>query len=312
MANNQPDTPTPTPTPDPTPGKGPPVWHHIEPNFLQVGPDAMQTAKTASWIGQPTETIVRHLRALMVMSFQAATGSNEPRQLGVLHGDFYPDAEHNAAGAAVTRTILLLAPPGPAVVSKSLVTFGGSKAIAMEPQTGALPAVAVVIIVVAVAAAAAYIADRTAEVVDSTNFRNNRTQQLLTSQARAIEVMSKHAEREKAAGKPLPFDAEERQLLGLLEDTQREIAAERKQPLPSPFDGARTFTNELSNLGKSAKGVLESLLPLALVGGALYLFSRSGSENDPSPRAPRQEEPRSKPEVITLTQNKDGVYVHDQ
>jgi len=300
MANNQPETPTPD-----TPGKGPPVWHHIEPEFLQVGPDAMQTAKTASWSALSPEIMVRHLRALMVMSLQAATGSNEPRPLGVLHEGIYPDDDHNAAGSAVARTILLLAPPGPAMVSKSLVTFGGSKGISMEPQTSALPAVAVVIIVVAVSAAAAYIADRTAEVVDSTNFRNNRTQQLLSAQARSIEVLTKHAEREKAAGRPLPFDAEERQLLGMLEKTQQDIAAERRQPLPSPFEGARRFANDL---GSSAKGVLEALLPLALVGGALYLLSRN-SESTPALTS-KPEAHRS--EVITLTQNKDGVYVHDQ
>jgi hypothetical protein len=298
--------------PAPVPITAPLVWHHIEPEFLQVGPAAMQTAKTASWSSQPTETNARHLRALVVMSLQAATLRSEPQdKLGQLRAELYADDEHNSAGATLARTIQLVAPSGPAMVTTSLTTFGGSKATPMPLGTGAMPAVAVVAIVVAVSAAAALIADRTAEVVDSTNFRNNRTQQLLATQARTVEVIAKHAEREKAAGRSLPFDAEERQLIGLLDETQRQIANERRQPLPSPFDGAREWTDSLSNLAREAGGVLKNLLPVALVGGALYLLLRAGRDPPPTLPEPKREESQ-RPGVINLTRNEDGVYVYDQ
>ena len=140
-----------------------------------------------------------------------------------------------------------------------------------------------VFIVVAVAAVggAGYLIGRDSkETLDRQDFRENKTRQLLSTQATALEVLAKHAERERIAGKALPYTDEERALLRSLEDAQRAIVTERREPLPSPFEGAKS----VAEIFKEAAGLVESLLPIALIGGALYLISRYGPP--PEPRRP--------------------------
>lgn len=308
---NGPGGPT---TPNGGSSKGHPIWSHMETDPMRTGPAVLQTARLGTWEGLDPVTRTRYLRAFVVMSLQAATIHNEPQVLGTLSAASYTDDEHNAAGAAVARTLLLLAPRKPILISRSMLTSDGEPAIlSQDPGTG-LGWLAIVAIGAACAAAGAALgwfgSSTTAEKNDAADFRDHKTKQLVATQAAAIDVLAKHAERERLAGKPLPFTEEEKRLLGTLEDTQRAIVAERRQPLPSPYEGAKSF----ADLAKGVTGTLEALLPLALVGGAFYLLSRFGGDST-SPADAREGPPASRHDTdntITLTRNKEGVYEYEE
>ena len=305
---------TPPPKDPPLPSaSGPFTWTHSEPEPAITGPAALQTAKLGAWDGLDPIQRARHLRMLVIMSLQAATLRTEPQKLGTLSAASFADDEHNAAGAAVARTLMLIAPRGPAAVAQHILTTGGQTPVLLAAGETAAPWVAIAIVAaVAVVGAAAYLIGRySGETADRSDFREAKTKQLLSTQATAIEVIAKHAEREKIAGKPLPFSDEEKALLRSLEEAQRVIANERHEPLPSPYEGAKT----LSELVKTATGFLESLLPLALVGGALYLLNRFGgdsSQRGPPALPATSTAPPAHPEALTLTRNKDGVYEYEE
>jgi hypothetical protein len=293
-------------------------WHHIEPDPANIGPQALYVAKVGAWDSLPdSATKARFLRAFVIMSLQAATLRPEPtpQPLGYFSPSLYADDEHNAAGSAVARTLVLLAPPGTGITSSVQTTAGGPPLIAGAPGAGLAP-LAIVAIVAICAAAATIIGVKAADVVDSTNFRNNKTQQLVSTQAKALEVLQKHAEREKLAGKPLDFTDDERDLLGLLENTQRQIVEEKHQPLPPPWEGSKT----LEALGNAGRGLLSglgsslgALLPFIAIGGALYLLWESDSVRSMlmrrrAPVLPQRAAAVETNEPITLVE-KDGVYV---
>src|SRR5262249_27030131 len=150
----------------------------------------------------------------------------------------FADEERNAIGAAIARTPILLLPDSTVGITaiKSFVTVEGQPPVGQAPSgETSFPPLAVVAIVALCAAAAAYIAHEISAVVASNNFNNNKTQRMLEAQAGALDVVSKHAEQEKSAGKALPYSDEERKLLEHLETVQRDVAAEKQVPLPSPF-----------------------------------------------------------------------------
>ncbi|MEZ4301584.1 MAG: hypothetical protein R3B70_42010 [Polyangiaceae bacterium] len=302
------ETPSPN-DPQLPPTQGPFTWTHYESDPEIIGPAALRTAKLDAWDKLDPVLRARHLRAFTVMSLQAATLRSEPQQLGVLSARSYIDDEHNAAGAAVARTLMLIAPRGPMLIAQNVTTAGGQPPVfGSSSDTGVAPVLVALAIVAAVAVVGAVgyvIGSHTSETADRQDFREAKTKQLLSTQATAIEVLAKHAEREKIAGKPLPFTDEEKAILRSLEETQRAITTERREPMPAPFDGAKLF----ADLGAAATGFMESLLPIVLVGGALYLVHRFGGAFES--RASPVSAPAS-PETITLTRNKDGVYEHEE
>ena len=109
---------------------------------------------------------------------------------------------------------------------------------------------------------AAYLGSLAAEAVHAVNFNDEVTKRLLSTQARAIEVLSTHVERERIAGRQLPLDEAELSILRSLEDTQRALATAQSRPLPSPFDGATQFvrTASLSMMPLAAMGLVALIL----------------------------------------------------
>lgn len=302
------ETPHEEPPPQPG-GTGPFTWTHHEPEPVITGQAALETARLGRWDSLDPTARSRQLRMLAIMSLQVATLRAEPQKLGDLRAASYSDDEHNAAGAAVARTLLLIAPRRPALLAHHISTTAGDPAVVVSPKETGAPWVAIAVVAaIAVAGAAAYLVGRsTGETTDRSDFREAKTRQLLSTQATVIEVLAKHAEREKLAGKPLPFTEEEKALLRSLESTQRVISEERREPLPTPFDGAKSVQETF----KAAASFLDSLLPIALVGGALYLLSRWRNDHPERapPALPADSGAASKQtEVITLTRNKDGVY----
>ncbi len=103
-----------------------------------------------------------------------------------------------------------------------------------QPDVGALPAVAVVAIVAVGVIGVGYCAHQAAQVIDRQLARREKSRLMLQQHEAALEVVEKHQEREKTAGKPLPLDAASRRVLDALRKAQEAIAQDREQPY-EPF-----------------------------------------------------------------------------
>lgn len=263
-----------------------PYWKHFTTGTTQTVAAALNSARSGTFANLTTEDRAAQMRALLAVSLQAATISDTQGPLGLLSPAIYNgDDERNAAGAAIARTAMLLVPPGPSGISGDILSWDGAPAIPgsiipnIPTDTAVvLPALAIVAIVCAASAAAAYIATIITETQHGIAFEQEKTKRMMNAQADGIGMMGKHIEREKQAGKVLPFEPEERSILHNLERTQREIAKEKHVPLPTPFDGARDFGKALadttSKIGQSTADTISMIAPIAIVGGLVWLANK--------------------------------------
>lgn len=235
-------------------------WFHIESQMAAASHAALDVAKREAWLDVDAKSRARLFRAFVVLSLQIAPLSADPVPLGELGPHLYDTQERNAAGSAIARTLVLLAPDRIRTTS-DIVTHESDRAQG-SLETGALPTVIVVMLVTACALAAAYVGSLAAEAVNAVNFNDEVTKRMLSTQARAIEVLSMHLERERIAGRRFPLDDAELSLLRSLEDTQRTLATLQSRPLPTPFDGATQFarTASLSITPLAAMGLIALFL----------------------------------------------------
>lgn len=229
-------------------------WIHVESQLAAAAHAALDVAKREAWLELDAKNRARLFRALLVVSLQIAPLMIHPVPLGQLGPHLYNSQERNAAGSAIARTIVLLAPDRIRTAS-DVVTHESDRAQG-SLETGALQTVVIVLLVTACALAAAYVGSLAAEAVNAVNFNDEVTKRMLSTQARAIEILSMHVERERIAGRQFPLDDAELSVLRSLEDTQRALATAQSRPLPSPFDGATQFVRTASL----------SLMPLAAMG----------------------------------------------
>jgi len=260
-----------------------PYWRHFTTGTLQTVNAALSSARSGVFGSLPAEQRAAQMRALLALSLQAATISDTQGPLGLLKPSLYNgDDERNAAGAAIARTAMVLTPPMSVMVNNDVLTWDGAPAllipIPQAPDVSALPALAIVAIACAASAAAAYIATIITETQHGIAFEQEKTKRLLNAHAAGVDTIAKHIEREKQAGKLIPFEPEERTVLHGLEETQREIVKERNVPLPTPFDGARDFGKALadstSKIGQSTADAISAIAPIAIVGGLVWLASK--------------------------------------
>jgi hypothetical protein len=261
-----------------------PYWRHFTTDPIGTAAAALQTAKTHSWTQLDSEERVKQFRALLIMSLQAATLSDASGPLGVLSGGNYGgDKERNAAGAALARTAIIIAPVGDIVLDKNVNTYDGAPPVDLPDDpgpidVGALPALAVIALVTVAAAAACYVATVVTQSDHAIAFEAEKTKRILQAQASSIEVIAKHVEREKLTGHTLPFEPEERTVLQGLETTQREVIKDKHQSLPTPFDGAREFGQAIADttkkLGDSTAQAISWALPAGLLVGGYLLFKK--------------------------------------
>ena len=259
-------------------------WKHFTTGTAQTVTAALNSARNGTFTGLTTENRAAQMRALLALSLQAATITDTPGPLGLLSPNIYGgDDERNAAGAAIARTAMLLVHANAKPIYSDVLSWDGAQAIKGSlpgfPDTAlALPALAIVAIACAASAAAAYIATIITETQHGIAFEQEKTKRMMNAQADGIGMMSKHIEREKQAGKLLPFEPEERSILHGLEQTQREIAKEKHVPLPTPFDGARDFGKALadttSKIGQSTADTISMIAPIAIVGGLVWLANK--------------------------------------
>ena len=129
----------------------------------------------------------------------------------------------------------------------------------------------IVVAIVACASAICYVAQAAAEVIDRKLTNDALTARLVGTQARALGMVNDHTERQRAAGRPIPWDPVDLKVLDSLLDTQQQIAGRTGQPLPNPFEGA---VEGARDAGKKLAGIgLDFGIVAAVVGGA-YLLTR--------------------------------------
>lgn len=259
-------------------------WKHYTTETLETTTAALESARNGTFATLSTEKRAAQIRALLALSLQTATITATPGPLGLLSPSLYGgDNERNAAGAAIARTSILLAPSNADVaITSSFKTWNGSPAFMESPTlpdtSAVLPAIAVVAIACAAAAAAGYIATIITQTQHGIAFEQEKTKRMLNAEATGIDMMGKHVEREKLAGKLLPFDDEERRAFRNIEGIQREIAKEKNVPLPSPFDGASDFAKALADttkkIGQSTADTISMVAPIAIIGGLVWLGSK--------------------------------------
>jgi len=258
-------------------------WKHFTTGTAQTVTAALNSARNGTFTSLTTENRAAQMRALLALSLQAATITDTPGPLGLLSPAIYNgDDERNAAGAAIARTAILIAPSNAVTaIHANILTWDGSPAFIGEPpkpDVSALPALAIVAIACAASAAAAYIATIITATQHGIAFEQEKTKRVLRLHADGVDMFGKHIEREKQAGKMLPFEPEERTILHGLEETQREIAKEKHVPLPTPFDGARDFGKALadstSKIGQSTADAISMIAPIAIIGGVVWLGTR--------------------------------------
>jgi hypothetical protein len=260
-----PPLPSPNPSPAPRP-RGIFRWLHTERDINAVSAAALDTAKRQAWAVIDKRTRIRQFRALTVLSLRVAALSPNPIPMGQLGPHLYSNADRNAAGSAIARTLVLLTPshlqPASDIVSEEAQPARG------VIETGFSPVITVLLIT-ACAIAAAYLGTNIAREVRAINFDDELTKRLLAAQARAIEIVSMHIERERLAGHELPFDETERSWLLGLEDLQRQLATLMQRPMPVPFQGATEFVRAAT-----------SFIPMALLGiAAIWLLQRNERRN---------------------------------
>ena len=260
-----PAEPSPIPQPSPTPRpRGIFRWLHREREISRLSAASLETAKSGAWGNLDKKVLVRQFRAFLVLSLRIAALSSKPVPIGQLGPHLYSNADRNAAGSTLARTVMLLAPahlrPASDVVTEESNPATGSI------ETGAITVITVLLIT-ACAVAAAFLGSAIAQTVRSIHFDDELTKRLLATQARAIEMMTMHLERERIAGRELPFDESERQWLLGLEELQRHIATAMQRPLPTPFQGATEFVRAATDF-----------LPIALLGIAAFMLLKNQTE----------------------------------
>lgn len=258
-------------------------WKHFTTGTTETVNAALTSARAGIFGLISPEDRAAQMRALLALSLQAATITDTPGPLGLLAPTTYGgDDERNAAGAAIARTAMLLVPANATTINSDILSWDGAPALQIPvpqlPDVSALPALAIVAIACAASAAAAYIATIITETQHGIAFEQEKTKRLLNVHAAGVDTIAKHVEREKQAGKLLPFEPEEKSILHSLEETQRDVAKEKHVPLPTPFDGARDFGKALgeatSKIGQSTADTISSIAPIAVVGGLLWLANR--------------------------------------
>ncbi|HZX00742.1 MAG TPA: hypothetical protein VFF45_00715 [Bacilli bacterium] len=243
-------------------------------------PAALQVAKSHAWANLDRATRIRYVRLLVVLSLQAGQMRSAPPrpdgpegriEYGIFHPRMYRDVESLEIASTVLRTLQMVVPPGRYSV-QSVTTEDGAEPILQGRPTEVDVGTPLVLWIIGAAActiASVLIAKVAGDVVDRQLTRSEDTKKLMSSQAAAVEVVLKHAEREEKAGTQIPYEEAELILLESLLNVQRRIAEKRETPMPTPFAGAaRSMDNALGRVGTG----LGVALPLAVVGGLFFLL----------------------------------------
>jgi hypothetical protein len=228
----------------------------------------MACAQSGAWAGAGADG-PRYLRSLLLGGLDAAEGVcsayKTPAVLGMLTPADFSDPQRLEIATTILRTPMLLTPRRFKV--RSLVTNEGADPSfgpgSVDAYTGLAP-LAIVGIVLIGAAAVAWVAGQVMPVIDRQLSRSNDAQRLVSMATAAQAVLDGHRQAELAAGKPLPYTAQEDNVLAALLGIQTTIAAKQERPLPDPWGG----------LGSGLGSSVGTVLGLGALAGAAYLITR--------------------------------------
>lgn len=241
-----------------------PVWVHQAAGnplvSLGMAIDAAQSraADPKSWASGSLEDRSRDFRALMIASaYLAQAFSMFPVEGGTLgtqsavkinipdDASAYTNAERASIGAALGRTLKLLDQRatilGASGASQTrLLTIGGSvptpipdSMLPKPTEAGAFPVLEVVAIVVG-AATICFLAERTAQIVDRALARSADSAAMVATQGQLADVLQKHRQAEKDAGKELPLSTAEADVLKRLQTLQDDYSKRNATNGPFP------------------------------------------------------------------------------
>jgi hypothetical protein len=273
-----------------------PTWMHRETDpsagvelalSLAGGPAAVKKMDTTTRIHA-----LRCLSALTIYACQAIQGPESipppgtllgaeemPKMvaLGNLEGSLYPSPEARYVASTLGRSMILIPDRGARQVYACVTKDGDPAQLdsqAFEDRDAGFPplllAGVVIAGVVACCVAAVYIAETVCNAinVDRKMEREADTARMISAQAAVLKIVSEHMERERLAGKSLPWDPVELRVIDSLNGIQHDIVTRERSSWPTPFPGA---TDALGRAGASVAG---SLTTVALVLGAAFVLSR--------------------------------------
>jgi hypothetical protein len=199
---------------------------------------------------------------------------------GELDRTAFPTPGHRFAASTLARTWMLFPDRARHITVFSCTTQDGEPAVLQQPSltdtdTGFPPLLLAGIVVVGIAAATiatVYIAQMALDVIDRKLTRDADTQRMVAAQQQAVKMADDHAQRERSAGKVIPWTDKEIQVFEGLLAAQKSIAEKRQEPFArySPFDGA------INAFERVAVKTVETVLPYVLLaGGAYFVLSRS-------------------------------------
>ncbi len=298
------------------------IWNHSTADPEGSTLEALDVATGKQWDGLASQDSIRALRTLTLLTLLEARLSNDQMLrdddgspiLGAYDAEKYPTPWHLFAASTMLRTLPLLVPDHPSGLigaqSATIITKDGDPpAVLRNPfETAAIPIAVYVVGTCVASLAAVAIAWIGGEVVDRQLERDETTRRMQQSSGNVLELMNQHMEREKDAGKPLLFTDAEKDALEALLSVQKEVANQKRIPLPVPFEGAvesvgsaiksvgegvgKATESVGEGVGKVGAGVGEAsswLLPALVVGGIAAVWYSANSSNSRNSRA---EEPR--------------------
>jgi hypothetical protein len=270
-----------------------PMWMHRETDPAAGAALALSLAEGPPAVARmDTPTRIHALRCLTAMTVYACQeiqgpdavpapgpvgeGPTRMLTLGNLSAARYPSREACYAASTLARSMILIPDPGVRPVY-SCVTVDGEPAQfgarPTEPQEAANPLLIAGVVIAGVAlccVAAVYIAGTVANAinVDRKMEADTDSARIISAQAGVMSLLHEHAEEQRLAGKPLPWDPVVMGHIKALDDLSHDIATRQRAPWPIPFPGA------VDALGHAGGSIAGSLTTVALVLGTAFVLSR--------------------------------------
>jgi hypothetical protein len=248
-------------------------WDHTDPRGLSAAiPAAIARAVSKDW-GTPLSTTdaTADYRALFAASvYMMDELSKRPAELGpgsvtmsdrtFDETDFTSEARAQAARILIATFALQVRRLGVVTLPtyEAVATVGGLAPVpiprpGVETAGWVIPAVAIVV----GSAVVVFLIQKSAEVVDRQNARDEDTKRLLEYHGRVLDVLERHRTDEKEKGREVPFSDAEVATVNALQNVQTEYAkASGLPPLSSPIPSGTSIGLGLGLGGLAIVGVL--------------------------------------------------------
>jgi hypothetical protein len=160
-----------------------------------------------------------------------------------------------------------------------VTTVDGEPAVLSGPSTDTAFAPLLVFGVAVVALVGFYgsicfMAQKDAEVRDRKFAEDAKTARMLALHAAAVARVDDHHEREKIAGRPLPYDEGDMKILDALTGSERDLAQQQAMPFPYPFQGAVETAKRIADNVSDEVGKGLGIGTVLALGIGAYMITR--------------------------------------